>query len=479
MNPKKLSSDLTPIVGEEYVTDSLYERRLYDHDIAPLPTEVGIAFKTVPDAVVLPKSTEEIAEIVKYAYHNSVPVIPRGASSWGYGGTIPTNGGLVVGLIRLNKITDLDTEAMTVKVGPGVRFGNLLTYLDDRGYSFPVYPSSAPSATVGGWLATGGIGIGSLKYGHVSTHVEQLTVVTPTGDTLVLKEDDPQFEIFYDSEGTLGIISEIVLKIKTKPELYKPILASFDTYGTFIEVVNEMLKKPVLPFFIEVQDGEYLELKRSIGIEVPDVPVLGLFVYEGSEAEVKEYQKFTHRLVTKYKGELHSDREAQEEWDERFYYMRIKKAGPTLLAGEVTFPLPKLQFVVDETRKIKKKHGLKLGIKAFVISKDTVLYMPMFLADERKRWKHLAILPVINEITKVGLKAGGGPYGIGIWNTAFFQDFIGSERMRELKARKKRLDPKDIMNPGKRYMMKLRGGIPLYGPLYKLGTSMLWVLKYF
>jgi glycolate oxidase len=159
--------------------------------------------------------------------------------------------------------------------------------------------------------------------------------------------------------------------------------------------------------------------------------------------------------------------------------MRIKKAGPTLLAGEVTFPIPKLQFVLNETMKIKKKHNLKLGIKAFVVSEDSMLFMPMFLADERKRWKYLANLPVINDITKVGLKAGGGPYGIGIWNAFFLKETFGSSKVKELKARKKRLDPKNIMNPGKLYQVKTRFGIPLWGSLFKLGTSMLWILKYF
>ncbi|MFC1803117.1 FAD-binding oxidoreductase [Thermoproteota archaeon] len=481
MNPENLRSELAVVVGENYISDSLYERRLYDHDVAPLPTEVGLIFKTIPDIVVKPGTTDEVAQIVKYAHDNMIPIVPRGSSSWGYGGTIPTNGGIVLGLVRLKEITGLDLGGMVVHVGAGVRWLDLLTYLEGKGYTFPVYPSSAPSATIGGWLATGGLGIGSLKYGHVMEHVKAITVVSPTGEILVLNKetDQGEFEMFFDSEGTLGIITEVTLKIQPKPELIKPLLSSFENYDTLVKVVQKLIKKPVRPYFIEIQDGEYLDIKRSIGISVPDVPVLGLFVYEGQASEVQEYSEILRRAVSEAGGTMHSDEEAKEEWLERFYYMRIKKAGPTLLAGEITFPIPRLQFVLNETMKIKKKHNLKLGVKAFVVSDDSILFMPMFLADERKRWKYLAILPVINEITEVGLKAGGGPYGIGIWNAFFLKATYGAEKFKELKARKKRLDPKDIMNPGKLYQVKTRFGIPLWGTLFKLLTSMLWILKYF
>lgn len=481
MNKGNIRVELATIVGEDYVSDSLYERRLYDHDIAPLPTEVSLIFKTIPDVVVMPRTTFEVAQIVKYAYDNVIPIVPRGSSSWGYGGTIPTRGGIVLSLIRLDTITELDKNENTVHVEAGLRWEKLLTYLENQNLTFPVYPSSAPSATVGGWLATGGYGIGSLKYGPVLQHVKDITVVTPNGETLKLneEEDTEKFEMFFDSEGTLGVITEATLKIQPKPEKITSVLYSFQNYQSLIDVLKRVIDEPIKPFFIEIQDGEYLELKRSIGINVPEVNVLALFVYDGDALDVQKQEEYLQNVANDAGGIIQSDALAKDEWEERFYYMRIKKAGPTLLAGEVTFPISKLENVLEETRKIKKKHGLRLGVKAFVISKDTILYMPMFLADERKRWKYLAILPVINEITEVGLKAGGGPYGIGIWNAFFLKAFYGPQKVKELKERKKRLDPKDIMNPGKLYQVKTKFGIPLWGSLFKIGTSLLWIFRYF
>jgi glycolate oxidase len=418
---------------------------------------------------------------VKYAFDNEIPIVPRGSSSWGYGGTIPTRGGIVLGLIRLDKISEIDTLKNTVHVGAGVRWEKLLTLLESQNLTFPVYPSSAPSATIGGWLATGGYGIGSLKYGPVLNHVKDITVVTPKGETLKLNEDEDfeQFKMYFDSEGTLGVITEATLKIQRKPKKIKSVLCSFQDYPTLIEVITKVIEEPIKPFFIEIQDREYLELKRTIGINVPDVPVLGLFIFEGDTPEVQTQEEYLRNVVNETGGIIQTDTLAKDEWEERFYYMKIKKAGPTLLAGEVTFPISKLEYVLEETRKIKKKHNLRLGVKAFVIADNTILFMPMFLADERKRWKYLAILPVINEITEVGLKAGGGPYGIGIWNAFFLNKLYGPQKVKELKDRKKRLDPKDIMNPGKLYQVKTRFGIPLWGSLFKLGTSLLWIFRYF
>ena len=164
MDSGRIVSELALIVGEDYVTDELYERRLYNHDLAPLPTEVEIVFKTVPDVVIIPKSTAEMEKVIAYSYENKIPVVPRGSSTWGYGGTIPTQGGLVISSVRLNKI-EIDEASMTARVGAATRYQILLTKLEDNGFTFPVYPSSAPSATLAGWLATGGLGIGSLKYG--------------------------------------------------------------------------------------------------------------------------------------------------------------------------------------------------------------------------------------------------------------------------------------------------------------------------
>jgi glycolate oxidase len=480
---KQITQDLADIVGENYVTDKVYERKLYDHDIAPLPSEISIIFNTLPDIVIKPRTVEETSEIVKYANLHGIPIIPRGASSWGYGGTIPTKGGIVLELKELKQIKNLDLENMTVTVGAGIRWKTLLDYLEENGLTFNVYPSSALSATVGGWIATGGLGIGSLKYGHLREHIKEMKVVTPTGEIITLSKEkignSKMFDSIIGSEGTLGLITEVTLSIHEKPEKIQPLLIAFDDVETLVDLIKKVVKMPVKPFFIEIQDRDYLAIKRSINLTAPDVSFLALFVYEGPAEQIEINSEYLKRLAQEMKGVLLPDELAEEEWDERFYYMRIRRAGPTLLAGEITNPLTKLQYVIDETKKIKDKHNLRMGIKCFMVSEDTVLFMPMYLADERKRWKFLSLLPIVNEITSVGLKAGGAPYGFGIWNSFFLKDVFGDSKVNEMKAFKKKIDPKNIMNPGKMYKVETKFGIPLWGFTFRVFTTFLGVLKYF
>jgi len=482
MMPEQLKKDLAPIVGENNVSDSLYERRLYDHDIAPLPTEISLLFKTLPDIVVKPNNVEEVSQIVKYAHSNEVPVIPRGASSWGYGGTIPTNGGIVLELVGLKKILDLDEEKKTVTVEAGIRWKNLLSFLEGKGFTVNVYPSSAPSATIGGWIATGGLGIGSLKYGHLREHVTGIRVVTPTGDIFSLTQEEDEsalFDSLFGSEGTLGIITEATIRIYPLPDVVSPQLVSFDDLETLVDVITKVVERQTKPFFIEIMDREYLELQRAIDMFAPDAEALALFIFEGRKEEVHEDVVYLQTLVSTVGGTMYPHERALEEWNEKFYPMRIRKAGPTLLAGEVTVPLSKLKYTIDETRKIKERHNLKMGIKCFMVSDDTVLFMPMYLADERARWKFMSLLPVVNEITDVGLKADGRPYGFGIWNSFYLGDVYDDAKVREMKERKKKLDPKNIMNPGKLYQVKTKYGVPLWGSVYKLFIAFLGILKYF
>jgi glycolate oxidase len=471
LDPERLGVELGNIVGEDRVSSKLFERRLYGHDLAPLPTEVSLIFKTTPDAVVKPRTPEDVSRIVRYANENRIPVIPRGTSSWGFGGTIPTKGGIVIDLKGLKEIHRPNKKDMTVTVGAGARWEKINEILEMEGYNLQVYPTSAPAATVGGWIATGGLGIGSVKYGHLQENIASIQVVTPMGDAIRLNHDAPDFGTYFGSEGTLGVITEATIRITEKQET-RLVLTSFKEYTPLVKVIGHT--EDTDPFFVEIMDRGYLDIQESIGIESPHAQILCLFVYEG------DAQGSVEKLVKKVQdlgGEICSEAEAEEEWAKRFYYMKIKKAGPTLLAGEVTFPLEQLPMVVSETYRLKERHGLQLGVKAFMVGKGTVLFMPMFLADERKRWKYLSTLPLINDITDIGLKAGGRPYGFGIWNSFYLNKVYDPDKVKELKARKKRMDPQDVMNPGKFYQVVTKYGIPLWGRAFRLFTWVLGALR--
>jgi glycolate oxidase len=476
-----LREELYSIVGEDRVTDNLLERILYSHDLAPIPPEVLTLFKTLPDAVVRPTNAKEIAELIKYARKKKIPVIPRGAASWAYGGATPVKGGIVLDLTGMNKIIEIDKQEMTVTVETGINWKKLLEELEKKNLFFPVYPTSAPSATVGGWICTGGLGIGSLKYGQLKENVVEIEVVTPTGE-IVQVPNKPNYKLdwFFGSEGTLGIITKATLRIHPEPEVFSPHAICFNDTEQMCNAVSKILKDSTEIYFIKFTDEGYLDIRRSLGLFAPKAAACALFVFEGSKKTVrKDLEKF-HSIIKKMDcSELDAEK-SHEEWDERFHPMRIKRAGPTLLAGDVLVPVSKLYEFFERLWKLKEKFNLKMGIEGTVVSRDSTVVMPMFLSDERKRWKYLTAMPAIKEITDLALKIGGKPYGgFGIWNSFYLDKVYSNLEIRKMKERKKKLDPDNIMNPGKLYRVQTKFRVPLTAKTYNFFMFLLKILRRF
>ena len=167
MIQKQHYQKLADIVGEEFFSSEEYMTQLYSHDISALPGIVNDIINPQAEAVAQPTTTEIVSNLLKYCKEHNIQVIPRGHGTSGYGGALPTRGGLVVDMTRLNGIYDIDKGSMTIEVGAGIIWGRLLEHLEDAGLSVATYPSSAPSCTVGGWCAAGGCGVGSTKYGGI------------------------------------------------------------------------------------------------------------------------------------------------------------------------------------------------------------------------------------------------------------------------------------------------------------------------
>ncbi|MBU0623955.1 MAG: FAD-binding oxidoreductase, partial [Candidatus Thermoplasmatota archaeon] len=222
-------------------TDDKMERRLYSHDLAPLPKEMDLIFKTMPDQVVRPAYTEDVVQIVRKAIATKKPIVPRGAGSWGLGGSVPVKGGITIDMTGMSKIISIDEANLVVTVQPGITWNALSEALDAKGLFLPCYPSSAPSATLGGWISTGGTGIGAFKYGSAGDLIRDMEVVLPTGivvhtgDKLVPQNGGgPNLNwLFVGSEGTMGIVTEVTFSVLPKPEELRPISYSLDALTTF------------------------------------------------------------------------------------------------------------------------------------------------------------------------------------------------------------------------------------------------------
>ena len=214
----KTAEEFKKIAGNIRFFGKAEEREMYSHDIGDVPPIMtNTFFKTQPDLVVQPRNVAEIRQVLAFANARKIPVIPRGAASWGFGGVIPTNAGIVIDLSPFRNILGLDTAQKTVTVEAGARWSDIDITAKKVGLCLRTYPSSKFS-TVGGWVSTGGCGINSFKYGHLAEQIVSMTVVTGSGEVKKLTPADHDFPYFISTEGVFGIVVEITLKLREVPQ---------------------------------------------------------------------------------------------------------------------------------------------------------------------------------------------------------------------------------------------------------------------
>ncbi|MEO0210638.1 MAG: FAD-binding and (Fe-S)-binding domain-containing protein [candidate division WOR-3 bacterium] len=424
------------------VSFSRRERSMYSHDIGSIPGLVRpFIGKTIPHAVVQPQSEDEIADIVRWARNEGIHLIPRGKSTSGYGGVIPVKGGIVLDLIRLQRIISIDGDLVTVE--PGISWKKLDEAISDRGLTLRLYPSSYPSSTVGGWLAQGGAGFGSWRFGWFSENVVSARVVLPDGS--VREFSGRELSVISDAEGTTGIITGVSLRVMPKKDLRVTALAfdsptdaaafvsSIGTDGIWsLSLVNpEMVRLwNIAP--LRTHHGHPAE-ERVI---LPEKYMV-ILAHEKNDADFFE-------PVKKSRGQFLSPEIAKHEWDERFHLMKIKRLGPSFVPAEVVVPI---QSIGDVLAELEKRLPF-LAIDGMGVSGKEMVLLGFITHDERSFWFNTAYLSALTTV-KIAERHGGRPYSTGIYFTRWARDVLGGDRLEELSAFKNKHDPHGIMNPGK------------------------------
>jgi FAD/FMN-containing dehydrogenase len=336
MNPEA-KEKLEGIFGDRVRFDR-DEALVYSHDLATLPDPVNLLIKTVPDAVVLPKSTEEIVKLIKIAGEFGIPVVPRGAGSGVYGGALPVDGGIVVDMSFMNSIIEIDEENMIAIVEPGVVWKDLEHEINKRGLSLRVYPTSAPSATVGGWVAQGGWGVGSLTYGSVVDNIEELEFVDGLGEIRVIR-NRMKLDLVAECEGITGIITKVAIKLKSLEDMV-PIVVQFPS-ATALSMVIERILAEMNPYTLNFATPKFIKMKQeATGHRSLDEKYTAMFVF--TEEEYGRVKETFSAIVAEYLGIIHEGEVAIEEWNERFYPMRLKRLGPTVIPSEAIIPIGNL-----------------------------------------------------------------------------------------------------------------------------------------
>ncbi len=460
-----LTDEFKKISGAMKIIEKEEEKEIYSYDLGDIPPVMtGTLFDTMPYFIVQPESEDDVKKVFRFANERNIPVIARGAASWGLGGVIPAKSGIVVDMSPLRKIIALDVKNKTVTLQAGARWSDVDVTVKKEGLSLMTYPSSKFS-TVAGWIATGGWGINNFRYGHVSKQVEGIKVITPSGEIKTLKHDDPEFKYFISTEGQFGIIFEVTLKLRENPKESYIHLLYFENNEKAFEFIKKLIENRETSNPVNGFNPNVLRFLDETHLRDAN-EVLHAKVFEESPAVLIELKsRGDEQKVLGFISKQEGIKEAPHYvanylWNERLFGMKTKRLGPTILASEITIPISKSAEFIKKAKNIGKNFGVDVGIDSYVIDNENALILPNFLCDSRKL-KYFVNLPLVAMLTRLGVSMGAKPYGLGIWNSPFIKSVFNPKEISELQDYKKKVDPKGIMNPGKFFGVKSKWlGIP-------------------
>ena len=450
-----IKESLREIVGQENFTDSLIDLIAYSKDASE--------FKQRPDAAVWPIKTEQIAAILKLANKEKFPVIARGAGTSLAGLTVPQQGGLILDLGRMNEIIEINIEDRLAVVQPGVVYDDLARALAPHGFFFPPDPASGAVCTLGGNVATNAGGIKGAKYGTTKDYVLGLEVVLPDGRILHTGSNCMKSVSGYDltrlfvgSEGTLGVITEITLKINPKPPLTRTAMATFNVLEDVGKAVTEIMYSGILPSALEVVDQQTLKaINENTDLNLPEVEAILVAETDGYTPEETEFQ--LNKIMEIFKKNNASTvkmAESQEEADalwtaRKSAYAVMARINYNLFVEDLSVPMSKLANMLRVISDIGEKYDLKIPTVGHV--GDGNLH-PAISFDGTNPEEVERVEEATVELFEKVIALGGtltGEHGIGLAKAPLMpleHDDVAMDMMRSLKGL---FDPNNILNPGK------------------------------
>jgi len=458
---EKMEQDVVEQIGT-IVGESNYSTRIAD--LYTYGFDASIHHVT-PEIVVQPRSTEQVSKLMKLANSLKIPVVPRGAGTGLCGGAVPLQGGMVIDLTRMNKIKEIRVEDLYCVCEAGVVYDHLQKALGPYKFTFPPTPGSAEACTIGGMVSTNASGMRAIKYGGTRDYVLGLEVVLPSGEIMQLgtrtlkNASGYQLDrLFVGAEGTLGIITQVTLKIVPKPKKMVMIIAGFDTLEKAGKCVSALIAKPLLPSAVELMDSTCIRaVNKAINAGLPDVAALCMIEVDGDPKVVAEELVEVVKVADSIGavGLQQSDDPAQmAKWtnSRKSVMAALSRYGEGLvsvsLADDMGVPISKIPDAVVEFAKIADRYGVIIG--TYGHAADGNLHTKMLLNPESpESWR--AGEKAVRDIFDTCLRLGGtvtGEHGVGISKAPYFQKERASAIIA-MKAIKTALDPNNIMNPGK------------------------------
>ncbi len=417
-----------------------------------------------PEVVVFPESTETVSKVMAFASKYRIPVTPRGGGTGLSGGCIPQCGGIVCSMEKMNRILEINDANFTATVEPGVRMTDLREAIEAKGLSYPLYPGEM-TATIGGTVATNAGGMNAVRYGVTRNNILGLEAVLPNGDIIRTGGEYVKSSSGYDltqliagSEGTLAVITNVILKLTTKPVKREVLFAPFSSLQEAIDTVPDLLHLRMIPAGLEFMERKILRLVEEYldrEIPYPEYDAFLMIIMDGdSEDEIMEYFDEAGEICKKHgaaeamvPGSEHAKRRLLEA-REKFYHA-IKRYAPMELIDTVV-PRSTIPEFVREVRGFSEQYGIPVIVYGHAGDGNVHLH-PVCEDISRDEWQEN--LPhLMEDIYRAAVSHGGaisGEHGIGVEKKPYLPIQIDETLMTVMRNIKKAFDPENILNPGK------------------------------
>ena len=451
------------IVGANNFLDSPEDKLCYSYDGTPI-------FQHLPEAIIFPESEGQISEVVKLANHEKFNIVPRGSGTGLSGGSIPVENSVVIVMTRWNKILEIDTKNLTATVQPGVVTAKLQKEVENIGLFYPPDPASMNVCTIGGNVANNAGGLHGLKYGVTKNYILGIEMILPNGELLKTGGKNMKDVAGYNlrdfivgSEGTLGIITKVLLKLIPYPSNSVTILTYFDKLIDSANSVSEIIAVHITPSMLEfldnttincIEDYTHIGLPRqSEAILLIEVDGRGNIVQEDAET-VKNILKKNNASLVKVAG--NAEEALKLTTARRSAFSALARRRPTTILEDVTVPRSELPIMIEKVAEAAQKFDLTFG--NFGHAGDGNLH-PTCLTDERDYQEinraHKAFEFIFNEAIKLGGTITG-EHGTGLSKKQFLELVAGSPGLDMMKKIKSVMDENNIMNPGKIFSISPR-----------------------
>lgn len=456
MNKEALNK-LVKVLGEENVLTSKEDLLCYSYDAA-----ADIELES-PDAVVIPENKDQVADIVKIASEYKIPLYTRGAGTNLSGGAIPVKKGIVVSMLNMNHIIEIDEENLTARVQPGVVIQSLLDEVEKYGLMYPPDPGTVKTATMGGSVAECAGGLRGLKYGVTKDYIMSLEVVLADGNivnyggkTVKNVSGYNLVSLFIGSEGTLGIITEILVKLVPIPSHKISMMAVYKDLNKAAETVSKIIANKIIPSTIEIIDKvtvNTIEDYLKIGLPIDAEAILLIEVDGIKEAVTYEADKVKDICTECEAAEIQTAKSEEERdrlWEARRAALpALVRLKPTTILEDATVPRSHIPDMIKIIRQIADKYNIMIG--TFGHAGDGNLH-PTILTNENNPEEMERVHKAIDEIFYSALDLGGtlsGEHGIGLAKAKYLNKQFNEAEINMFKKIKNVFDPENILNPGK------------------------------